>query len=230
MADCGQRQTPAPVDANRTWLTERVGRTLRAFAGFVVLSWLGWGCGPAAPRDEAPADLRGDPILSLGGLTAGSAAGGSASAAWGSLGDAGDFSDDELGWVGFDRLAGYDYEAAAADLATRGQTGQSAIPASIRALDGTEVAIRGFMLPLKIDGGLVREFLLMRDQSMCCFGVVPNLNDWVSVKMPAPGVKAIMDQPVIIFGRLEVGEIYDHGMLSSIYRMEGEELLDALDL
>jgi hypothetical protein len=140
------------------------------------------------------------------------------------------FSDDELGLVGFDRLAGYDYEGTAAELAAKGEKGASAIPAGIRALDGNEVAIKGFMLPLKVDGGLVTELLLMRDQSMCCFGVVPNLNDWVSVSMPSPGVKAIMDQPVIIFGRLEVGEVFDHGMLSSIYRMQGEELLDALDL
>jgi len=199
-------------------------------ATLVALVVMVTACRPRAPRDEAPLDLRGDPILPLANTPAGSTlALPGASARVSSL-ETESFSDDSLGLVGFDRLAGYDYEASAATLAAEGKAGATAIPQSIRALDGTEVAVRGFMLPLKIDGGLVREFLLMRDQSMCCFGIVPNINDWVSVSMSPPGVKAIMDQPVIIFGTFDVGEVYDHGMLSSIYRMEGEELLDALDL
>jgi hypothetical protein len=65
---------------------------------------------------------------------------------------------------------------------------------------------------------------------MCCFGVVPNINDWVAVTLQPPGVKAILDQPVLLFGTLEVGEEFDQNILSSIYRMQGQEMLDALDL
>jgi hypothetical protein len=138
--------------------------------------------------------------------------------------------DDELPMVGFDLLAGYDYEGNAAALGLDGSSEASAIPEPIRALDGRHVAIKGFMLPLRLQGGLVTELLLMRDQSLCCFGVIPRMNDWVGVTMAAPGVRALMDQPVIIYGRLHVGEIYDNGLLTRIYHMEGEELLDALDL
>jgi hypothetical protein len=133
--------------------------------------------------------------------------------------------------VGFDRLAGFEYEAAGADEpVVEEESPASQIPSLIRELDGREVGVRGFMLPVKVEGGLVREFLLMRDQSMCCFGVMPKVNEWVSVTMAGRGVRAMMDQPVTVFGTLRVGEVYEHGVLAGIYRMTGVELAGPLDL
>ena len=56
------------------------------------------------------------------------------------------------------------------------------------------------MLPLKVADGVTTEFLIMKDQSMCCFGSVPKINEWVSVKTTGKGVKPIMDQPVSMLG------------------------------
>lgn len=184
-------------------------------------------CSPTPSTDTAPADIRGEPIVSQ--ITTPPASNTPAALADSVINEI-SLSDDELGLVGFDRLAGYNYEARAAELTSSGATNSSAIPQPILALNGQEVAIRGFMLPLRFEGGLVTELLLMRDQSMCCFGVVPNINDWVAVTLPLPGVKAILDQPVVLFGTLEVGEEFDQEILSSIYRMRGKEMLDALDL
>ena len=47
----------------------------------------------------------------------------------------------------------------------------------------------------------------MRDQSMCCYGTVPKINEWVSVRMAEEGVKPVMDEPVTIHGTLKVGEV-----------------------
>jgi hypothetical protein len=80
------------------------------------------------------------------------------------------------------------------------------------------------MLPLKVEGGLVTELLIMKDQSMCCYGSTPKLNEWVSIKMIGAGVKAIMDQPVTLFGRLHVGEMRENGYLVGIYNMDGEKM------
>lgn len=138
--------------------------------------------------------------------------------------------EDGLILVEFDQLAGFEYvvdEDAAPSKATKSA---DQIPRAIRELDGREVGVRGFMLPIRMEGGLVREFLLMRDQSMCCFGVIPKINEWVAVTMSGRGVRAMMDQPVTVFGTLRVGEVYEHGVLGGIYRMEGEELAGALDL
>ena len=42
------------------------------------------------------------------------------------------------------------------------------LSAPIRAAEGNAVEITGYVLPLKIEGGRTRQFLLMRDQSSCC--------------------------------------------------------------
>lgn len=59
---------------------------------------------------------------------------------------------------------------------------------------------------------------------MCCYGAVPRINDWVSVKMKKGGVKSIMDQPVTIYGKLHVGEMLENGYLVGIYEMDGVKM------
>ena len=38
------------------------------------------------------------------------------------------------------------------------------IPGNIKALDNNKIAVRGFMLPVKLEDGLVTEFFLMKTQ------------------------------------------------------------------
>ncbi len=138
--------------------------------------------------------------------------------------------------VGFDRLASYTFEVSDDLLEAKGDAKELAektnrqIPEAIRKLNEQTVAVKGYMLPLKVEQGAVTEFLLMRDQSMCCFGTVPKINEWVSVKTIGKGVKPIMDEPVTIFGKLHVGEMRENGYLVGIYRMDGEKLAGPLDL
>lgn len=129
--------------------------------------------------------------------------------------------------VSFDRLASFEY-GVPEDL-TRKIEGEeegvsSQIPESIRALNNKSIALKGFMLPLKVEEGLVTEMLIMRDQSMCCYGTTPKINEWVSVKMKGNGVKAVMDQVVRIFGTLKVGEIRENDYLVGIYEMDGNDM------
>jgi len=133
--------------------------------------------------------------------------------------------------VGFEKLAGYGFEVSdellgpvtndvdAAAAKTNGQ-----IPETVRVFNQRRAAIKGFMLPLKVEGGLVTELLIMKDQSMCCYGATPKINEWVSVKMAAKGVKPMMDQPVTLLGTLHVGEMRENGYLIGIYRMDGEKM------
>ena len=129
--------------------------------------------------------------------------------------------------VSFDRLASFEYEMPE-DLTeevvgeTEGSSDQ--IPATIRDLNDKSIALKGFMLPLKVEEGLVTEMLIMRDQSMCCYGTVPKINEWVSVKMEGKGVKPVMDQAVTLFGKLKVGEIRENGYLVGIYEMDGDRM------
>ena len=138
--------------------------------------------------------------------------------------------------VGFDRLATFNYDVPDdAPVGTNAPAKPVAppkdqIPASVKAFDKQRVALKGFMLPLKVEGGLITELLVMRDQSMCCYGTVPKINEWVSVKMTGKGVKPIMDQAVTLYGKLHVGEIRENGYLVGIYQMDGERLAGPLDL
>ena len=132
--------------------------------------------------------------------------------------------------VGFDKLSGYNFEvsddllAPSTNNAAMLQRVDSQIPESIKVFNEKPVALSGFMLPLKVEGGLVTELLIMRDQSMCCYGVQPKINEWVSVKMAKTGVKPVMDQPITMFGKLRVGEMRENGYLVGIYSLDGEKM------
>ena len=132
--------------------------------------------------------------------------------------------------AGFDKLAGFNaivtYEVVDADkpgfyYAPRLTT---PIPDAVKALDGRKVEVTGFMLPLRQEQGLVTEFILLRNQSLCCFGRPPKINEWVHVRMKDGGVKTVMDQPVTISGKLQVAQYKENKTLLGIYQMDGEKM------
>jgi hypothetical protein len=122
--------------------------------------------------------------------------------------------------VGFDRLASYSYTPPETETAKPADQ----IPAKIKALDQKKVAVTGFMLPTKMDKGLVTEFLLVKDAMMCCYGAMPKVNEWVVVKMNGAGVKPLMDLPITFEGKLRVGEMFENGYLTGVYLLEGDRM------
>jgi hypothetical protein len=139
--------------------------------------------------------------------------------------------------VGFDTLGAFYYEIPSAD----GDTVKLAdpqlarpkdqIPAPVKALTGKKVAVQGFMVPVKVEKGATKQFLLVKDQSLCCFGRMPRMNEWVSVKMAGDkSARFIGDQPITVFGTLTVGEEYEKGEVLSIFRMEADDVAGPLDL
>jgi hypothetical protein len=98
------------------------------------------------------------------------------------------------------------------------------LPPAIRKLDGKEVTVTGFMLPTRIHNKLVTEFMLMRTQNTCCFGIPPELHEVVEVlKIDNPS-KVLMDTPVRVVGRLHVQERWDSSFLCSIYQLDAERV------
>lgn len=131
--------------------------------------------------------------------------------------------------VGFDRLASFTFTPADSDPAkpeVPPPSGASQIPEVIKALDQRKVAVTGFMLPVKMEGGLVKEFLLVKDPMMCCYGVMPKLNEWIIVRMVGPGVKPLMDIPLTFEGKFHVGEMYENGYLTGLYLLEGDRRVE----
>ncbi|MBM3836704.1 MAG: DUF3299 domain-containing protein [Verrucomicrobia bacterium] len=208
-------------------------------------------------EDNAPADIRGEPINPSKPESKPSVADSSGSASTNSTqselqrseqvqtaagpnlaqpqdSQAPNSTTEEFVPVAFDKLASFNFvipddRPSTNQVATPSKS-EEQIPAGVKALDQTKVALKGFMLPLRVESGLVTEMLIMRDQSMCCYGTVPKINEWVSVKMTNKGVKPIMDQPVTVFGKLRVGEMRENGYLVGIYAMDGEKMAVPADL
>jgi len=96
----------------------------------------------------------------------------------------------------FDKLASYTYEFPDPEST---EDRSNPIPENIMQLSGKDVAIRGFMVPVTVDGEEVVEFLLVRNQFACCFGVIPKMNEWLHITMKA-GHKApyAVDIPITV--------------------------------
>lgn len=131
--------------------------------------------------------------------------------------------------IGFEHLASYTFDpppfdpAAPAD--AKPATGEEQIPAAVKAWNGKKAVITGYMVPVKMDKGLVTEFLLMRNTMACCFGGVPNMTEWVVVKMKK-GVPPLMDVPVAFYGELKVGAMFENGYMTGLYELQGEKMAE----
>jgi hypothetical protein len=203
-----------------------------AIAAILLAGMLMTGCGQKPSAETAVAEVRGQPIVASTNLQAPPAAAvlPAAPSAPGSKPDAQN-SEPAFALAGFDLLSGYEIEISddllgpvTNDLVAVTARTEALIPPTVKALDKKRVALKGFMLPLKVEGGLVTEMLIMKDQSMCCYGTVPKIHEWVSIKMTEKGVKPLMDQAVTLFGTLHVGEMRENGYLVGIYRMDGEKM------
>ena len=136
----------------------------------------------------------------------------------------------------FAALGGYKYEVPDPDEIRKSPTPtkpiKDQIPPKIKALDGQPTLLVGFMVPIEITReGKVKSFALTQNQTFCCFGVPPAMNEWVMVTMDE-GVTAdyIMDLPVAAYGLLSVGEEIEDGYVLSMYRMKSSEVITAHEL
>ncbi len=129
--------------------------------------------------------------------------------------------------LGFEQLASYNFTPPAfdpsANPSAKPPTGEEQIPAGVKGWNGKKAVITGFMVPVKMEKGLVTEFLLMRNTMACCYGSVPNMNEWVIVKMKK-GVAPMMDVPVAFYGELKVGAMFENGYMTGLYELEGEKM------
>jgi len=104
------------------------------------------------------------------------------------------------------------------------------IPVPIKELDGKRVAVKGFMVPDGQDSGKIKTFMLVRDQTVCCYGRIPRMNEWISVAMKAgKNTNLIKDQAVTVFGTLHVGEVKERGVVLSVYRFDADDVAGPLD-
>lgn len=134
---------------------------------------------------------------------------------------------DEILLVNFDDLADFDYEPPTIDEIENGSERPQQIPDEILELDRHRVEVEGYMVPMEVEKGKVKSFILSRTLSGCCFGDMPNILEWIDVRM-AEGKSAdyVPYAPVLVIGRLSVGEVVDEYGITSVYRMTAESVED----
>lgn len=99
---------------------------------------------------------------------------------------------------------------------------KSIIPDHIKALNGTRIAISGFMMPLNANIEGITEFVLNGNYDMCGFGGPVMANEWAMVTFTGKGKVPYTHLPLTVFGTLEVGEERKDGRLYSLYRLKAD--------
>ena len=99
----------------------------------------------------------------------------------------------------------------------------SKLPEHIRELNGQEVAVSGYVVPIEFREEKVSGLILVRNQLLCCYGEEPKLNEWVLVEVDPP-VDMVTDVPVTFFGEFEASPDEEEGMVISLYRMRASEM------
>lgn len=121
--------------------------------------------------------------------------------------------------VSFSQLADFPYEVD--ELGRR--LPNTKLPAEIAALDGKQVAVSGYLVPIEYDGDKVSSLILVRNQLLCCYGEEPKLNEWVWVSIDPP-VDSVTDIPVTLYGTLEASPDEEEGQVISLYRLLSNEM------
>lgn len=92
------------------------------------------------------------------------------------------------------------------------------LPPEVLALDGRDVAIFGFMLTLG-ETERPREFVLVESLWGCCFGSVPDVNQTILVHVANDAAAEYSAAPLLVTGRLQVGEAREGNYVTSVYRI-----------
>lgn len=97
------------------------------------------------------------------------------------------------------------------------------LPASIEALDGKPMRIRGFILPTPQQRG-IKQFVLVRDNQECCFGPGAALFDCILVDMNEGETAEYTIRPVAVTGTFAIQEVVVDGKHLAIYHIAGDEV------
>jgi len=138
----------------------------------------------------------------------------------------------ELYAVGFDKLSSFPYTIVDAGTGATPEEIKAAmakdqVPPAIRLYHGQRVVLTGYLMPLAIENGLTKKFVIMKDVNTCCYGSVPNMNDYVVVTMKGAGITPIQDVPVDLIGTFRIEQKYEGGYVVSLFAFDGEKFLGA---
>ena len=130
--------------------------------------------------------------------------------------------------LSFRQLASFDYlqeDPLKRQAVAKGKAVRDPIPARVRAFDGERVCLPGYMLPLTWGKfGKTKNFLIIRSQMGCCFGVAPAPTEIIYVTMKNGGAEVKMDVPLMFLGTLHTKERYENGEFLDMYQLDCEKI------
>jgi len=94
--------------------------------------------------------------------------------------------------------------------------GKTPIPDFIKKLDGQDIEMVGFMMPLS-EVKNITEFILVPSLWGCCYGQPPAVNHVVVVKMPPGQTTQFFNDVIRVRGKFSVGETKQDGYTVSLY-------------
>ena len=101
--------------------------------------------------------------------------------------------------------------------------GKTPIPDFIKKLDGKEIEMIGFMMPLS-EVKNITEFILVPSLWGCCYGQPPAVNHIMVVNMPKGQTSNFYDDQVRVRGTFHVGETRQNGYLVSLYTITAQSV------
>ncbi len=93
------------------------------------------------------------------------------------------------------------------------------VPADIKAMSGSKVRLRGFMIPMD-QAENITQFALVPSLFACCFGQPPQVQHTIVVNCPKGKAVAYSPDEIVVEGKLAVEEKKDDGYIVSIFQME----------
>jgi hypothetical protein len=93
------------------------------------------------------------------------------------------------------------------------------IPADVKALTGSKLRLRGYMIPMD-QAENISQFALVPSLFSCCFGQPPQIQHTVVVNCPKGKAVSYYQDEIIVEGNLKVEEKKDDGFIVSIFELE----------
>ena len=94
------------------------------------------------------------------------------------------------------------------------------LPEGIKAYDGREIRIRGYMLPTKLEKGQVRECLILANQMACCYGQSPRFCEFIVASATGKPIASEYDRIITFQGNLHVRDVFEDGCWTALYTMD----------
>ena len=100
------------------------------------------------------------------------------------------------------------------------------IPADVIRLNGLTVRLTGYMIPMDQSSQITR-FVLVPGLWTCCYGQPPEVQHTITVECAAGESVSYFSKPVVVEGKLSVGETKEDGYVVSLFRISCNSLQPA---